>query len=131
MKKVLVVEDDTNIAAALRVRLEYAGYLVSAAYDAVTAPTIASKEEPDLIIMDISMPGGTGFTVAERLKSIANCADVPIIYITASKKNGLLEKAIENGACAYFEKPYVAQELMASVSMLIDKHSVSAAQLNS
>jgi len=127
MKKVMVVEDDTNIAAALRVRLEHAGYLVSAAYDAVTAPTIAAKESPDLIIMDISMPGGTGFNVADRLKNIEQCSGVPIIYITASKKNGLLEKAIEHGACAYFEKPYVAQELMASVSMMLKKHGVAHA----
>ena len=115
MKKVLVVEDDKKISTALAVRLRAAGYEVVAAYDAVLAVTIAVKHRPDLILLDISMPGGDGFAVAEKVQNLASTVGVPMIFLTASKQPGLREKAMELGAVGFFEKPYEAADLLAAI----------------
>jgi len=119
MKKVLIVEDDKKIALAMGVRLKAYGYEISNAFDAVTAVNIARKCKPDLILLDISMPGGDGFSLAERFQNLTDTAGVPIIFITASKKHGLKERAMEMGAAGFFEKPYDAEQLVNTVSSLI------------
>jgi two-component system KDP operon response regulator KdpE len=68
MKKVLIVEDDKRIIAALNIRLRARGYDVCAAYDATLAMTQAIANLPDVALLDISLPGGDGFVVAERLR---------------------------------------------------------------
>lgn len=75
----------------------------------------AVKEQPDLVILDISMPAGDGFTVAERLQNIAKTIATPFIFMTASKKPEFRERAVEMGAVAFFEKPYEADEVLAAV----------------
>lgn len=115
MKKILVVEDDRKIAVALAVRLRSAGYEVVAAYDAIMAPSVARKQRPDLILMDISMPGGDGISVAERIQSMVDTAGTPMIFLTASKNPNLKERAMNAGAIGYFEKPYDADELLDAI----------------
>ncbi len=115
MSKILVVEDDRMIATALTVRLKAAGYEVVAAYDAVFAVSMAVKQQPDLILLDISMPGGNGFKVAERVQTLAPTIGTPIIFLTASKQPGLREQALELGAVGFFEKPYEAAELLTAI----------------
>lgn len=114
MKKVLVIEDDRKIALALATRLKAAGYDPGMAYDALTGVSAAVKQRPDLVLLDISMPGGDGFVVAKRIQTLVP-ALTPIIFITASKQPGLREQANELGAAGFFEKPYDAEELLASI----------------
>ena len=92
MKKVMIVEDDKKIAMALSVRLKSCGYEVEASHDAVVAVSNAKTFKPDLILLDISMPGGDGFSLAERFNNLVDTAGVPIIFVTASKKIGLKER---------------------------------------
>lgn len=115
MPKILLVEDDEKIVKALTVRLKSQGYEVVPAFDAVMATAKAIEHHPDLILLDISMPGGNGFTVAERLHDSSITADIPIIFLTASKEPGLRERAKELGAVAFLEKPFEAQELIAVI----------------
>lgn len=115
MKKILIVEDDKLISMALALRLKSKGYDVKVASDAVLAVTMAVKQPPDLIVMDISMPGGNGFMVAERIQNLTPTIGVPIIFITASKKPGLKEKAMELGAVGFFEKPYEDAQLVGAI----------------
>lgn len=115
VKKVLVIEDDKKISTALAVRLRAAGYEVVAAYDAVLAVTTAVKHRPDLILLDISMPGGDGFAVAEKVQNLVPTVGVPMIFLTASKQPGLREKAMELGAVGFFEKPYEAADLLVAI----------------
>ena len=72
--KILVVEDDQNIALALVVRLRAAGYEVMTAPDAVLAVSMALKHRPDLILLDLLIPGGNGFLVAERVPGLGGDA---------------------------------------------------------
>jgi CheY-like chemotaxis protein len=119
MKKILVMEDDTKIATALSIRLEAAGYEVLAARDGFRGLKLALQDRPDLILTDIWMPVGTGFSVAQRLRSLG-LADIPIIYITASKLEGLRESANELGAVAFLEKPYDPEHLIQVVAQALE-----------
>ena len=116
MKKVLVVEDDKDIAKALQLRLRVNGYEVHLAHDAAMAGVIAKKCDPDVALLDISMPGGDGFVVAERLKNI--CGDVLLIFLTANSRADLRRRAMDIGAKGYFEKPFASDELMEALATL-------------
>jgi DNA-binding response OmpR family regulator len=113
--KILVVEDDKRIALALAIRLRAAGYDVIIAPDAVLAMSMALKHRPDLLVLDLSIPGGNGFQVAEWLQDLEAMIGVPYIFITASKVPGLRERARRLGAVGFFEKPYDAGELLATI----------------
>jgi CheY-like chemotaxis protein len=119
MKKILVVEDDTRIAAALAIRFETAGYETIMAPDGFRGLQSVLRHRPDLIVMDIWMPVGIGFSVAQRLRSLG-LSGIPVIFITASKAKGLRETAAELGAAAFFEKPYDSQELLDAVSRALN-----------
>ena len=122
MKKILIVEDDKHIIAALNVRLRAEGYDVCAAYDATLAMTQAVAHEPDLALLDISMPGGDGFLVAERLRAAAPTAHIPIIFITALSQSAELRKKAEGvGAFALIEKPFRDQDLVAKIDAALGK----------
>ena len=118
MKKILVVEDDTKIAAALRIRLEAAGYEVVTAGDGFSGLKMTMTHTPNLILLDIMMPVGMGFSVAERLKSLG-MGEIPIIFITASKRAGLRKTAQQLGAAGFFEKPYDAEELLSAINLIL------------
>lgn len=119
MKQVLVVEDDKNIAKSLEIRLRAMGHKPLLAFDAVMGIQSAVKHKPDLVIMDISMPGGTGLSVAETMQELTATQSTPVIFITASKKLSHREKAIELGAAGFFEKPYDSEVLLNKVDQLI------------
>ncbi|HXG47119.1 MAG TPA: response regulator [Methylomirabilota bacterium] len=116
MKTVLIVEDDPRISAALSVRLSAAGYRVLTANDGFAGLKVAVAERPDLILMDVVMPVGLGFSVAERLRDLG--LTIPIIFITASRRPGLRRSAERLGAVGFFEKPYDAEELMSAISFV-------------
>ena len=113
MKKILVAEDDQAIAKALSLRLKSAGYEVTVASDAIAAITIAREIQPDLALLDISLPAGNGFTIAERIQELVVTA-TPIVFLSASKEKGLRDEAYRLGA-AFFEKPYDADELLGAI----------------
>ena len=114
MKKILIVEDDPNIAKALAVRLTSTGYEVTVAPDAMLGLSSAIKTQPDLTLLDISLPAGNGFQVADRIQAILP-QTTPFIFVTASKQPGLRERAKELGAADFFEKPYEAEDLLAAI----------------
>jgi CheY-like chemotaxis protein len=103
-KKVLIVDDDKDVLFGLSVRLKANGYSVVFAVDGISAISVARKEEPDVIILDIGLPGGDGFTVMERLGSLLRVADIPIIILTARDISNK-ERALKARAQAFFQKP--------------------------
>jgi two-component system KDP operon response regulator KdpE len=113
-KKILIVEDDPNIAKALAVRLKSTGYDVTVAPDAMLGVSSALKTQPDLTLLDISLPAGDGFQVADPIQAMLP-QTTPFIFVTASKQPGLRERAKELGAAGYFEKPYEAEDLLAAI----------------
>ena len=118
MKKILIVEDDPQIGKALAIRLKHCGYEVTVAPDALSGVEMALKERPDLALLDISLPAGNGFTVAERIQTLLP-KETPMIFLTASKQPGLREKAMQMGAAAFFQKPYEADALVAAIQLAL------------
>lgn len=119
MKTVLLIEDDQKITLAIGIRLKAMGYEVVSAADAVSAVAQARKSQPDVVLIDINIPGGDGFLVAERLQSLLQTSTTPIIFITASKQSGLRERAESLGAVAFLEKPFDATQLADAIEMSI------------
>jgi DNA-binding response OmpR family regulator len=124
MKKILIVEDDQNIAKALAIRLRSAGYEVIVAPDAMIGVATAVKFQPDLALLDISVPAGSGFTVAEKIQELV-VTSTPIIFLTASKQPGLRQQAENLGAAGFFEKPYDADELLAAIKHALSENEVT------
>lgn len=118
MKTILIVEDDKHIASALNVRFTAHGFNVAHAYDAATALMVARNANPDLVVLDISMPGGDGFVVAERLRKWKG-DDLPLVFITASKQPGLREKAADFNTVSFVEKPFDGEQLVDAVAAAV------------
>jgi DNA-binding response OmpR family regulator len=103
--KVLIVEDDADIARLVGMRLKQDGLKLAFAGDAVTAVTVARKEDPDVIVIDLGLPGGGGLLIMERLRAMAHLAMKPVIVISAHDPVESERQAREAGAVAFFPKP--------------------------
>lgn len=111
MKSVLLVDDDNTILLGAGVRLKSMGYTVYTAKDAVSAVSVGVKNRPDVVVLDVSLPAGDGFLVADRLQRLVASAATPIIFITASANPTLRERAAKLGATAFLTKPFDATTL--------------------
>ena len=118
MKKILIAEDDNKIGAALEIRLKAAGYEVQVVSDGFRSYVRSMSDPPDLLLMDIFMPRGSGLEVAQELQS-AGLAGIPIIFMTASKEKNLRESAEKLNAVGFFEKPFDSDKLLAAISRVL------------
>src|ERR1700743_2803351 len=114
-KKILIVDDDSQLLLGLTPRLKANGYGVVTAADAIDALAVARRELPDLIVLDLGLPGGDGFLVLERLKGLALLAAIPVVVLSARDPSGNKKRALEAGAVAYFQKPPDNHELLTAV----------------
>jgi len=119
MKTVLLVDDDNIFLLSVGVRLKSMGYTVCAVKDAASVLSVVRKSNPDIIVLDVSLPAGDGFLVAERLRNLVTSAATPIIFVTASVKPGLRERAMSLGAVAFLTKPFEAAVLAAAIESAI------------
>lgn len=119
MKKVLVADDKDTGRELVRTVLEKSGHQVFEASDGDQAVTEARRIHPDLIILDIHMPGLDGFGVIEKLRREAAFSDTPIIALTASAMMGDRERAMASGFTGYITKPIRLDALRAEVERLL------------
>lgn len=117
MNTILIVEDDQRISMALGIRLKAHGYRVISSPDAVNAMNQAIRQAPDVVVLDINLPGGNGLMVAERLMANPATTDIPVIFITASKQLKLRERAAELSAVAFLEKPFSSADLLDAIDV--------------
>lgn len=115
-KKILVVDDDRDQQAGLRVRLIASGYQVVSAFDAIQAVNVARSEQPDLILLDIGLPGGDGHKVFERLRNLAPTSLIPIIILSAQDPSLHRKRMLDSGAQDYFQKPANNDMLLQAIS---------------
>jgi len=118
-KKILVADDEPEIVQALQIRLKEAGYEVVVAFDVLQAIHQAHKEKPDLIILDIRMPAGSGIGVYEKLKMSSETTTIPVIFITAYANDEIVKKVLEMGAEGFFAKPFNIDKLLIKVKTLL------------
>ncbi len=111
-KRILVVDDNPQVVALLKMRLELAGYKVIAAHDGHTGLTLARKEKPDLIILDIMLPKMNGYQICRFLKFDKKYKHIPIIILTSRAKQSDVEIGKKTGSDEYLFKPYNPKKLL-------------------
>jgi DNA-binding response OmpR family regulator len=119
--KILIIEDDEDMRRGLNIRLRASEYETAFAADAVMALSIAKKEAPDLILLDLGLPGGDGFTVLDRMKHIASLACTPVIVVSARDPKANEKRALEAGVEAFFQKPVDNDELLQAIQRALIK----------
>ncbi|GAB4406589.1 MAG: response regulator transcription factor [Anaerolineales bacterium] len=118
-ERILVVEDDAKIADLLRRGLVFEGYAVDVAADGETALAMARDREPDLVILDLMLPGISGLEVCRRLRA---AGDVPILILTAKGAVADRVQGLDSGADDYLVKPFAFEELLARIRALLRRH---------
>jgi len=118
-KKILVVEDEADVASVLAMLLETQGYETILAKDGPAALEKARSEKPDLILLDVMLPKMDGFKVARMLKFDENFRHIPIIMLTAKIQEKDRRTGIETGADAYVTKPFDNSVLLQRISEIL------------
>ena len=115
MKKVLVVDDQKDNVFVLQNRLQHEGYEILTAYDGETCIKIAEEQAPDIILLDVMMPGMSGFEVCKTLTTSKKTSLIPILLVTALTEAEDLKEGFQVGAFDYIKKPFNRVELIARV----------------
>jgi CheY-like chemotaxis protein len=118
--KILVVDDNATIRKGLSVRLRANDYEVLFAEDAISATAALVTERPDLVILDLGLPGGDGFVVMERLQRNDRLASIPVIVLTGRELDGNRDRALQAGATAFFQKPVDDSTLLFAIRKALD-----------
>jgi CheY-like chemotaxis protein len=113
--RILIIEDSDETRLLLSLRMKAHGHETAFAADALEAITMARRARPDLILLDLGLPGGSGFLVLERLKSIPSLAGIPVIVVSAEEPEVARTKALAMGAVAFLQKPVVEPALVTAV----------------
>ena len=124
-KKVLIVEDEQNIVDILSFNLSREGYDPLEAYDGPSGLQLALEQNPDLILLDLMLPGMDGFELCRRLREGGNTT--PVIMLTARGDEGDKVRGLELGADDYITKPFSMQELLARVKANIRRVGMTPA----
>lgn len=123
---ILVVDDDRNLRTIIRTNLEIAGYGVVTANDAPAALAFLAHDIPDLIVLDIVLPGMDGFELCRRIRRHPTCAHVPIMMLTARGETEDAVAGFEAGADDYIAKPFSPAEMLARVRAKIRRVAVDS-----
>jgi two-component system response regulator MprA len=115
-ERILVIDDDQNIVSFLRRALSYSGYQVEVARDGEAGLSRALQVSPDLVVLDIMMPGLDGYEVCRRLRA---GGEVPILMLTAKDEVADRVRGLDVGADDYLVKPFAVEELQARIRALL------------
>jgi two-component system alkaline phosphatase synthesis response regulator PhoP len=116
---ILVVDDEPGLREIVRVNLEAAGYRVLEAAEGQEALDLVEREHPDLLILDLMLPGMDGWEVLRRLESRPETAGLPVIILTARAGDEDRLRGLEEGAVQYITKPFYPEDLVATVKIIL------------
>ena len=125
MKKILIIEDHADMRELLTWQVELMGFAALAARQGSEGLQKAQSENPDLIILDIMMPGMDGWQAARELKANLATKDIPILAATALFRDPDLKTCMDSGCNGYIVKPFTFQELQGKVKELIPAADVT------
>jgi two-component system phosphate regulon response regulator PhoB len=127
LKRILVVDDETDVTELLDYKFRQAGYAVRALNDPLRAIGLARDFRPDLIILDMMMPELTGVQLLRMIRSDALLSDTPVIFLTAKGETADKVRGLESGADDYVTKPFDARELLLRAQALLRRAKSAAA----
>ncbi|GMR00166.1 MAG: response regulator [Zetaproteobacteria bacterium] len=118
--KILIIEDNPTNMKLVSLLVEKAGYSILTASEAETGIAMARKEHPDLILMDIQLPGIDGLTATSILKGDVATRDIPVIALTAFAMDGDREKMLAGGCDGYITKPIHHKQLITEIKRCLE-----------
>ena len=118
-KSVLIIEDEPNIVESLTFLLERAGFVVGSEGDGENALARIADMKPDVVILDVMLPGKTGFDVLAELRSHAETIDLPVLMLTARGQSRDREMAEKAGVSRFMTKPFSNTEVLNAVRDLV------------
>src|SRR5438270_6094873 len=124
--KILIIEDEANIIQVIRIYLEQAGYSVISASDGIAGLELHAREHPELVILDLMLPGLEGMEVCRRIR---NWANTPILMLTARQGEEDRIQGLELGADDYLVKPFSPRELVSRVKAILRRSQGAGEQV--
>jgi DNA-binding response OmpR family regulator len=121
MAKILIAEDEPDIRELVAFMLRFAGYEVLAASNGEEAVQTATRDVPDLILMDVRMPRMTGYDACRLMKSNPDLRDVPVVFLSAKGQESEIQSGLDAGAEEYLLKPFSPDELTNRVRSILSK----------
>ena len=118
-KKIMVVDDEPYIARVIKFKLEQEGYTVISANDGVTGLEKIREEKPDMVLLDVMMPGMSGYEVCQKIKGDAELAGIPVVILTAKGQERDREQGFSMGASDYITKPFSPNRLLELVKSIV------------
>jgi two-component system alkaline phosphatase synthesis response regulator PhoP len=129
-RKILIIEDDTSTSQFLSYTMEHAGYQAITALDGIDGLKKALAEKPDLIILDIMLPGLDGFELCHRLRDWARAyampADIPVLVLSAKAQDADKSAAFKMGANYYIVKPADPAKIVDAVNNMLEESAPEA-----
>lgn len=120
-KKILIADDDVDMLILIASRLKANNYEVIVAKDGIQAIAETHKNKPDLIILDINMPAGSGISVFDNLRMTNDTLTIPVIFITGYSSEEMRYKAMEMGAADYITKPFNSEDLLSKIKKVLSE----------
>jgi len=121
MPKILIAEDEPDIRDLVAFTLRFAGYEVVAANNGEEAVQMASREFPDLILMDVRMPRMTGYDACRVMKANPELKDIPVVFLSAKGQESEIQTGLDAGAEEYLLKPFAPDELTERVRAILSR----------
>ena len=121
MAKILIAEDEPDIRELVAFMLRFAGYEVVAASNGEEAVQAATRDVPDLVLMDVRMPRMTGYDACKLMKANPTLHDVPVVFLSAKGQESEIQSGLEAGAEEYLLKPFSPDELTNRVRAILSK----------
>ena len=122
MAKILIADDEPDIRELVTFMLRFAGYEVVAASNGEDAVHTASRELPDLVIMDVRMPRMTGYDACRLMKANPDLRDVPVVFLSAKGQESEIQSGLDAGAEEYLLKPFSPAELTNRVRGILSRY---------
>ncbi|SRR6056297_3207622 len=119
-KKILIVEDDSTLLKLQSILLFNKGYEVEATMSGNTAVLLVSEKSPDLVLLDVRLPGINGFEVCKQIRNNPHTKDIPIVFLSAKNADEDIRYGKEVGGNEYITKPYNSKNVMSTIHKLLD-----------
>ncbi len=119
--RILIVDDESSIRLVCQLNLDAVGFQTLEASDGETALELARTEQPDLILLDVMLPGIDGWSVAEQLGAAPETREIPILFLSARSDRSDEVRSHEVGALGYVTKPFDPDELIARVRDVLER----------
>ena len=129
-KKILIADDEPSIVAAVEFLLKRGGYEVRVARSGDEALELIEASPPDLVLLDVMMPGRSGYEVCKRLRERPEWKDLKIIMLSAKGRDAEVSRGLSLGADVYITKPFSTRDLMAKIQGLLDSEPAAESRVS-